>query len=54
MTKMIGAGFQIKCNGKPEKEIALKMKLKRSKLSLKYILCESLMTAGVEGRRMSI
>lgn len=32
MTKMIRAGFQIKCNKKSEKEIALKMKLKMKQI----------------------
>lgn len=32
MTKMIRAGFQIKCNRKSEKEIALKMKLKMKQI----------------------
>lgn len=39
MTKMIRAGLQIKCNGKPEKEIALKTKQIKSH----DILCKSLM-----------
>lgn len=32
MTKMIRAGFQIKHNGKPGKEIASKMKLKMKQI----------------------
>lgn len=48
MTKMIRAGFQIKCNGKPEKEIALKMKLKMKQIKSQVHFCKSLMIVGVE------
>lgn len=37
--KTVRAGLQIKCNGKPEKEIALKLKQIKSH----HILCKSLM-----------
>lgn len=54
MTKMIRAGFQIKCNGKPEKEIALKMKLEMKQIKSQVHLCKSLMIVGYGGKRKSI